>query len=326
MPSTGTSRMRAVVLTAPRTPEIVQIERPVAAADQVLIRIEGSGLCGSNLPLWQGRSWFQYPTDPGAPGHEGWGTVESIGRDVRGLAVGDRVAAVSYKAFAEYDVADASACVLLPDALRGRDVPGEALACAVNVVGRSDIRAGQVVAVVGIGFLGAVAVQRLARMGAQVIAISRRPFSLEVARKMGARHVLSSDDPDSVVAQVEGLTGGRLCDVVIEATGLAEPLALAARLTRVRGRLVIAGFHQDGPRQVDMTLWNWRGLDVINAHERETSVYAEGLRRAVAAMTESELDPAPLLTHRFDIESIAQAFQALEDRPDGFMKAEMVLR
>jgi threonine dehydrogenase-like Zn-dependent dehydrogenase len=67
---------------------------------------------------------------------------------------------------------------------------------------------------------------------------------------------------------VRSLTNSAFCDVVIECTGMQWPLDLAGELTRERGRLVIAGFHQDGPRQVNMFLWNWRGLDVINAHER----------------------------------------------------------
>ena len=65
------------------------------------------------------------------------------------------------------------------------------------------------------------------------------------------------------------LTGGRFCDVVIEAVGKQWPLDLAAELAGERGRLIIAGYHQDGLRQVNMQLWNWRGLDVINAHQRD---------------------------------------------------------
>ena len=77
------------------------------------------------------------------------------------------------------------------------------------------------------------------------------------------------------------LTDDRGCDVAIEAVGAQWPLDLAAELTAVRGRLVIAGYHQDGPRQVSMQSWNWKGLDVINAHERDPQVYVAGMEEAV---------------------------------------------
>jgi threonine dehydrogenase-like Zn-dependent dehydrogenase len=106
--------------------------------------------------------------------------------------------------------------------------------------------------------------------------------------------------------------------------GKQWPLDLAAELTRERGRLVVAGYHQDGPRQVNMWLWNWRGLDVINAHERDPKVYLRGIREAVEAVASGRLDPAPLYTHRYPLESLGEALDATRDRPDGFLKALVV--
>jgi threonine dehydrogenase-like Zn-dependent dehydrogenase len=84
---------------------------------------------------------------------------------------------------------------------------------------------------------------------------------------------------------------------------------------------VIAGFHQDGPRTVDLQLWNWRGLDVVNAHEREPARYVAGMRRAVDAVASGAVNVAPLLTHRFALGQIDDAFELLATRPDGFVKA-----
>src|SRR4051812_11742148 len=100
--------MRAVVITAPRTCEVREVATPHPLPDQVLVKVEGCGVCGSNLPLWEGRAWFTYPTVPGSPGHEGWGTVVKVGAKVRHIGVGDRVAFLSERAFAEYDIANAS--------------------------------------------------------------------------------------------------------------------------------------------------------------------------------------------------------------------------
>jgi len=312
--------MRAAVITAPRSAELRRLPTPDPGPGEVLVELEGCGVCGSDLPVWQGRPWFEYPREPGAPGHEGWGRIVALGDGVRDVSIGDRVAAICYRSDAEFDVAAADAVVALPDALDGQPFPGEPLGCAMNVARRCDFADGQTVAIVGVGFLGALLVQIAARAGARVIALSRRPFALDVARSMGAAHVIGADD-DAALEIVQELTGGALCGRVIEVTGKQGPLDLAAQLTRVRGRLVIAGFHQDGPRQVDMQLWNWRGLDVVNAHERDPAIYAQGVREAARAVAAGELDPSALYTHEFALSDIATAFDAASERPDGFLKA-----
>jgi threonine dehydrogenase-like Zn-dependent dehydrogenase len=264
---------------------------------------------------------MKFPTEPGGLGHEGWGTVDAVGEGVEGLGEGDRVAALSYHAYAEYDLADAEAVVRLPDSLAGKPFPGEPLGCAMNILKRSEIEVGQTVAIVGIGFLGAILTRLAADAGARVIAISRRPFSLDVAREMGAVETIPMEDHYGIIGAVREMTGGVFCDRVIEAVGKQWPLDLSAELTRERGRLMIAGYHQDGPRQVNMQLWNWRGLDVINAHERERAVYIQGIRDAVEAVASGRLDPTPLYTHSYPLERLGEALDATRDRPDGFLKA-----
>jgi threonine dehydrogenase-like Zn-dependent dehydrogenase len=320
------SFMKAAVITAPRVVEIRKVPVPALGADQVLIRMEGCGLCGSNQPVWQGRPWFDYPLAPGAPGHEGWGTVAAVGAHVTRVVVGERVAALSYCALAEYDVARQDRVVRLPAELGAQDVPGEPLGCAMNVLRRSDIQRGHTVAVVGVGFLGAVLVQLARRAGARVVAVSRRPFALELARALGAEHCFElGDDITAIARQVEALTEGSGCDRVIEAAGVQSTLDLASRLVRVRGRLIIAGFHQDGPRHIDLQDWNWRGLDVINAHERDPAVYMEGIRAAVDAVDSGAIDLSRLITHRLDLRHAGDALDLLDTRPGGFLKAEVIL-
>lgn len=316
--------MRAAVLTGPGRVRLDEVAVPEPGPGQVRIRLEGCGVCASNLTPWAGPEWMEFPTEPGALGHEGWGIVDAVGDGVAGVSAGDRVAAVSYRSYAGYDLAEAEAVVPLPDSLAGRPFPGEPLGCAMNIFRRSGIKAGQTVAVVGIGFLGALLTRLATDAGARVIAVSRRPFSLDVAREMGAAEVIPMDDHHRVVERVGALTGGAFCDRVIEAVGKQWPLDLAAELTRERGRLVVAGYHQDGPRQVNLWLWNWRGLDVINAHERDPRVYAQGIREAVDAVASGRLDPSPLYTHTFPLDRLDDALNATRDRPDGFLKALVV--
>jgi threonine dehydrogenase-like Zn-dependent dehydrogenase len=313
--------MRAAVVTEPGKVRVDDVARPEPGPRQVRLRLAGSGVCASNLTPWAGPEWMRFPTEPGALGHEGWGVIDAVGAGVEGLQVGQPVAVLSYHAYAEYDVAAAAAVVPLPDALAGQPFPGEPLGCAMNIFRRSEIAPGQTVAIVGIGFLGAILTRLASEAGARVIAVSRRPFSLEVARAMGAAETIPMADHEGIIGAVKELTGGAFCDRVIEAVGKQWPLDLSAELTRERGRLVIAGYHQDGPRQVNMQLWNWRGLDVINAHERDPEVYMAGIRAAVAAVTSGDLDPRPLYTHVYPLERLGDALDATRDRPDGFLKA-----
>jgi threonine dehydrogenase-like Zn-dependent dehydrogenase len=313
--------MRAAIVAGPRQSEIEHVTVPEPGPGQVRLRLEGCGVCGSSLPLWEGRPWFQYPAEPGSPGHEGWGVIDAVGDGVVGLTPGDRVAALSYRAYAEYDLASADAVVPLPANLAGRFFPGEPLGCAINIFRRADIQTTHTVVIIGIGFLGAVLTRLATRAGARVIAVSRRPFALDLAREFGADLALPLDDHHKIVNAVRQQTGGEGADRVIEAVGTQWPLDLASDLTRVRGRLVIAGYHQDGPRQVNMQLWNWRGLDVINAHERDPAVYVDGIRGAVEAVSSGILNPTRLYTHTFHLDQLAEAFEMIRERPDGFLKA-----
>jgi threonine dehydrogenase-like Zn-dependent dehydrogenase len=313
--------MLAAVIVGSQKTEIAEATIPEPSAHEVRVKVEGCGVSSSNIPLWEGRNWFNYPRDAGAPGREAWGRIDAVGSEVKNLSPGDRVTMLSYHAFAEYDLARADEVARLPRSFMGKPFPGEALACAMNVFRRAAPAHGENVAVVGVGFLGALLTQLAARAGARVIAVSRRAFALDVAREMGAAETIAMDDHRRVIEQVVDLTQGRSCDLVIEATGEQQPLDLAAELTRERGRLVIAGYHQDGSRQVNLRLWNWRGLDVINAHERNPRVYVAGMREAVDAVAHGRLDPAPLYTHIFSLNQIDQAMKVARNRPDGFLKA-----
>jgi threonine dehydrogenase-like Zn-dependent dehydrogenase len=259
--------------------------------------------------------------EPGALGHEGWGRIVALGAGVADRRIGQRVAILSAHAYAEYDVAPAQATLPLDGLPESRAFPGEALGCAMNVFRRSEIRAGQRVAIVGLGFLGLLLAGLAAAAGATVFGAGRREGGRGLALSRGAAEVFSLEERDEALSRIGRLTEGRLCDVVIEATGHQAPLDLAAELTRERGRLVIAGYHQDGPRQVNLQLWNWRGLDVINAHERDPAVYLEGMAEAREAVRSGRLDCASLFTHRFGLGELGLALEMTARRPDGFVKA-----
>ncbi len=276
--------MRGVVLAGPGSSVVERVPLAEPEAGEVLVRVEGCGVCGSSLPVWEGRPWFRYPLPPGAPGHEAWGESQD----------GGRVAILTERGYAEWAVVPAGRVVPLPAALDGIPFPGEALACAANVFRRAEIRSGQSVAVVGVGFLGSALAQLCERAGAGVARIGRDTPAEELVER---------------------------CERVIEAAGTQAALDTASRLVAPGGRLVIAGFHQDGPRLVDLQSWNWRAIDVVNAHERDPQVYVEALRAAVRLAAAGDLDVEALVTHRFPLASLPAAFEAARTRPPGFVKA-----
>jgi NADPH:quinone reductase len=112
-----TRAMQAAVFTGAQRLQVVSLALPEPGPHDIRIRLEGCGVCASNLPVWEGRPWFAYPLAPGAPGHEGWGRIDALGHDVHGLTLGQRVAVLSLHAYATYDMAPADAVVPLPAGL-----------------------------------------------------------------------------------------------------------------------------------------------------------------------------------------------------------------
>lgn len=314
---------QVAVVAAPRRIDIATRSFDGPAPGRVRIAVAGCGICGSNLPVWEGRPWFSYPLSPGAPGHEAWGRVDAVGDGVTSCRIGDPVAFLGEDAFAEHIDVPAEHVVVLPPELADTPFPGEALGCGFNIAARSGFAEGQTVAVVGVGFLGAVVTAIATRAGARVLAVSRRPFALEIGTAMGAKETIPLDV--DVAQRVGELTGGDMCDVVVEAVGSQGALDLAGNLGGVRSRLVIAGFHQDGQRTVDIQGWNWRGIDVVNAHERHDEVRLRGIREAAEAVAAGWFDPSPLYTHAVPLERLGDGLDGMVERPDGFLKALMVL-
>ncbi|HEX2935831.1 MAG TPA: zinc-binding dehydrogenase [Bacteroidales bacterium] len=312
--------MLASVIESPRSIIIREMAIPEIKDEDVLVKLDGTGLCSSNLPVWEGREWFTYPIEPGSPGHEGYGTVVQAGKDVRGIDVGDKVALISYNAYAEFDKAHYSNVVRLPQALIGTPFLGEPAACVVNIFKRSDIQPGQKVLVIGSGFMGSLMIQLIKNAGAEVVAVSRRQTSVQFAEKAGADQIVRFSDVSQCIDDLYKLSSAGFSRI-IEVTGSQNAIDLASEMISIRGKMIIAGYHQNGLRTVNMQSWNWKGIDVINAHERDPNIYTEGLKEAIHLTELNILRPNDFITHQFDLQSINKAFETLHDRPEGFIKA-----
>ena len=317
---TNAKRVAAQVTAAGQT-RIVDQPLPEPGAGEVRVKLEGCGVCASNLGPWAGPEWMTFPLEPGALGHEGWGRIDAVGAGVSPERIGTRVAIFGEQGFASHDIVPDDAALPIPPELEGQPVPAEPVACALAIFRMARIRPGDRVAIIGIGFLGLILTRLAARAGAKVIALSRGAQALQRAQDFGASIVIPMQDHATVVGQVLEATGGAGCDICIECTGSQWPLDLAAEITRESGRLVIAGYHQDGPRQVNMQLWNWRAFEIVNAHIRDRATILQTMRDAIAAMASGEIDVAPLMTHRYPLGRLAAALDATRDKPDGFVKA-----
>lgn len=307
--------MQAVQLTAPRTATVAALPDLVPAGDQVLVRVLACGVCASDLNAWLGVPGIEFPLAPGLPGHEVWGDVAAMGPAAPAgqFWPGQRVTGLFQGGYAQYALASAAEIVGLPEELGDRIILGEPLACAANIVRRCAVQPGDRVAIVGFGYIAAIITQLLfAGRAHEWVAVSRRPESRALAQQLGASAAFSFDDVPSTLWDS--------FPVVIEATGVQRALDYATWLTAYSGRLVIAGYHADGPRTVNMQSWNWKGIDVVNAHERQPEVYIRGLRAGLQALTAHQLPLDRLISQRWPLSRTAEALQAAEARPPDYTK------
>jgi threonine dehydrogenase-like Zn-dependent dehydrogenase len=299
------------------------------APNEVTISLEGCGLCASSLPVWEGRPWLEYPLDSGVPGHESWGKVVALGSEVRRLRtdlfVGQRVTTLGGQAFARHINVPATEVVALPQSLAGIPFPGDAIARAMNIFRRAEILPGQTVAIIGAGFLGLLLVQLAVSVEARVLVMSRRTSSLALAQNYGADACFDTHDSWGNARKMLEFTGGRGCERVIETTGMQFALEAATEIVGENGRLVIAGHHQEGTRQIDLPKWTLPGIEVSSAQVRNPQQMMQGIREGIFATEAGFIRPQELLTHRFSLEQLNQAFQTLADRPEGFVKAWVAL-
>jgi alcohol dehydrogenase, propanol-preferring len=286
--------MKAAVVTSFTEPlEIQDRPIPTPGPGQVLVRIEASGLCHTDIHAAHG-DWPVKPTPPFVPGHEGVGIVEALGAGVTQRAVGDRVALpwlghacghcdhcvsgwetlceeqqnTGYSidgSFAEYAVADATYLVPVPEGVSPHDAAP--LTCAgvttYKAIKVAHIRPSERVAIFGIGGLGHLAVQYARLVGGTVIAVDIEPDKLDLARELGADHVINAAQTDPVAA-IEALGGA---DVAVVLAVIPAVFEQAFAALRRGGRLVCVGLppETDGPMSLPIFPTVLKGISVIGS-------------------------------------------------------------
>jgi 2-desacetyl-2-hydroxyethyl bacteriochlorophyllide A dehydrogenase len=343
--------MRAVTFQAPGEVLVTDVPEPeLAEPGDAIVRIEATGVCGSDLHIYHGRVQIESGF---TIGHEYVGTVIAAGEQVQRVAVGDRVLGCFQTACGRcffcrrgaFHKCDASRTfghgaalgslqgtqaeqALVPNAdLVLRKLPegmsedvalfaGDVMGTGFHAVADSQVQAGDCVAVLGLGPVGLCAVQAARACGAaHVIAIDSVSERLAMASRFGAQAVhLSEEDPR---AAARAATAGRGVDVCVDAVGHPEALELAVRLTRKCGTVQAVGVYAERV-QLHMGLVWIKALSLRCGHANVIG----HVDRVLAMMSAGLLDPGPLVTHHMDLQEAAEAY-ALYDRREAL---KIVLR
>ncbi len=334
--------MRAVTFQAPGEVRVVDVAEPeITDPGEAIVKIEATGVCGSDLHIYHGR----VKIEPGFTiGHEYVGTVLATGDDVRSVAVGDRVLGCFQSACGRcyfcrrgwFHKCDSSRTfghgaalgalqgtqaerALIPSAdLVLRKIPagmsdeaalfaGDVMGTGYHAVADSGLRAGDVAAVLGLGPVGLCAVQAAKAAGAaRVIAIDTVAERLTMAESFGAQAVhLEDSDPRAAAREA---TEGRGVDVCIDAVGHPQAFDLALRITRKCGTVQAVGVYAERA-EVHMGLLWIKSLHVCAGHANVIG----HVDRVLAMMSAGLLDPTPLVTHHMALEDAAEAY-AMYDR------------
>ncbi|MET3926016.1 alcohol dehydrogenase catalytic domain-containing protein [Devosia sp. 2618] len=301
--------MKRASLIGPRQSRVDNVPLPALGENDVLVRVQMSGICASELHTWEHGA-----NRPLVLGHEVAGNVVAVGSAVAAFSVGDRVTGLFEAGFSDFAVAPAERVLRIPDAVEMDLAFGEPLACAMSAARRTTVELGDRIAVVGMGFMGQLMTKLLALRGAaEIVGIDIREDARAAGLSAGCGLSLS---PAEVTQR-----GLDKFDLVVEGTGTPEGLRSAGELTREHGRLTILGYHQGGDRSVDMQMWNYKALEVVNGHERRVDYRMDCMRRALDLMARGKLDLHGMASHTFSLSQVDDAFAALASKPRGFVKA-----
>jgi len=338
--------MKALLLTEYMNLQVTELAVPEVGAADVLVRVRACGICGSDVHGLDGRTGRRIP--PLVMGHEAAGTIEAIGRDLRGWRVGDRVTFDStiscgqcyycrrgeinlcdrrevlgvscgdyrrHGAFAEYVAVPARILYRLPAGLPfDHAAMIEAVSIAVHAVALTPHTAGDTVVVMGCGMIGQLTIQAARAAGfTSVMAVDIDDARLDLARRAGADAALDPKICD-VAAEVRARTGGRGADAVLEAVGATEPIQAAIRCARKGGTVTLIG---NTSPMIDLPL-----QEVVTRQIRlQGSCASAGeYPKCIELLTSGEIRVSDLITARATLEEAAGWFDRLYRREPNLMK------
>jgi threonine dehydrogenase-like Zn-dependent dehydrogenase len=290
---------------------------------EVLVKIAACGLCNWEQNHWKGL----LGECPQSLGHEWAGTVVAVGDGANGLQVGDTVTALpdALSGFSDYVVARAGSVRKLAPSVSLQHALGEPFACVVNVIRAADPQAGDHAIIVGCGPMGLWCIQVLAGSTLNsLIAVDVSPAKLDLARRFGATHTIDAAHTDAI-ARIGEITDGWMGDFVIEGTGSPKVISQSAHYLKARrGRLAIMSAHECAGPAFDWRPIQSKGITVLGAHPQFSPDFHDDFRRAVSLLNRGVFQSEGLITHRFDLAHINEAFETLESKPADYIKGIVV--
>jgi len=322
--------MRAAILRGPRKVEVSEsVEVPEIAENEVLVAVEACGICGSDLHTyregWRPELTLRPTSEGGIPGHELSGRIAVLGSAVEGFEVGDRICGVSFGGMAEYVPVLATPFTLrkIPDSL-GFDVAAtvEPLANSIRIVRHAEPAAGENVVVFGMGIIGLGVIQALGALDVglgNLVAVDVSAKRLSMARELGAQHVIDARECNPVerVREICGVADGAfgdsaavdiVCDCVGQIKGMQGVPVLAQAIEMARthvGRIVCFGLFEEDVT-LDMNALVLKQLRI----QGSLGFTPEDVSTAVEWLATRRIDRAPLISHAYPLDQVAEAFEA----------------
>jgi len=340
--------MKAAVLKETGKLVVTEVDDPVPGENEVLVRIECCGICGTDIKLFKGEYSVETPV---IPGHEFSGAVVDTGRKVSLLRSGDRVVAdpnytcgscgwcregktnfcdnaIAYGVtkdggFAEYVCMPASSLHRLPEETDHRCASfAEPLSCAIHAIEKSGISQGDSVGIMGGGPQGQMLVQ-LAKLedAERIIMITRSKEKLDMAGTLGATHLVESGRTSS--EDVMDITGGLGLDVVVEAVGIPETFETALTLVKRGGKIIVFGLNPDDKKSeihpFDLTT---KEITIAGSWLNPSGTF----KRAVNLLAQKKIEVSPLISDTVVLDKILDGFTLMMERPREFMKAVVMMK
>ncbi len=315
--------MKAVQIIARSQPVFVETPKPTLKAGHALVKTLRLSLCGSDIRHLHHLPAHRYPLNPGATGHEMVGVIEAIAPEDAGFRAGERVLALApdHEAMAEYYLAPIDRLLPLADG-----IPPEYLVQAQQfgtvlyaAKALPDIQ-GKTAAVIGQGSAGLwfnTALQ--ARGASKIIALDLKAYRLRLSQRYGATHHIHNA-AGSPVAALKAINGGQLPDVVVEAAGEADAIALAVEIVRDNGFILYFGVPRYEALRFPFLQYFYKTITAKAMVHASREVGHTSTRQALDWIASGKVDAAPMITHTFAFEEVFAAYELHRLQDEGAVK------
>jgi 2-desacetyl-2-hydroxyethyl bacteriochlorophyllide A dehydrogenase len=341
--------MKAGIWYGPQDIRLEEIDIPTVGPGQVLVDTKASGICGSDLHVYYGE-WDQ-PKAKVATGHELSGVIVAVGEGVSAVAVGDRVCVecfyhcghctycktglynlcdniryqsrVGHGGFAEYSLLPATALFKLPDSLSFEEgALVEPLAVSYRAVSRTQAGHGDRVAILGAGTIGLFCVAAAKAAGIREVIVSAKyEHQAKLAERLGADHVVRIAGQD-VREEARAVSGGSGVDAVVDTLASAQTLDDALAIVRKAGTVCLVGGYTR-PLNVQLRPIVDKELHIVGSNCYGYDGLKTDFDASIELIASKKVDATSIVTHRFPLEEIAEAFRVAADKTSGSIKVHL---